>query len=115
MELTESNTKFRNIFANYEQEMQDSRNEIIEIKKSLGVFKANNERLRDENEAYKSQNAKYLKEIKEMDNKNAFDEELKNNSVIADAENAPEALGRKVINLEAKIAKLEKEYLKESD
>jgi esterase/lipase len=53
-DLKASNTKYLNMHAQYEQEMADNRNEILEIKKTLGVHRSNNERLRDENEAYKS-------------------------------------------------------------
>ena len=80
------------MFAKYEQEMQDNRNEIIEIKKTLTVHRTNNERLRDENEAYKSQNEKYLTEISAMEGKTSFDEEMKNKMAIQDCSETPEAL-----------------------
>jgi len=46
--------------------MANNHDEVTDLKKQLAVFKVNNERVREENDAYKKQNASLVTEIKEL-------------------------------------------------
>jgi len=46
--------------------MANNHDEVSELKKQLAVFKVNNERVREENDAYKKQNASLVQEVKNL-------------------------------------------------
>ena len=64
--MTEQNAKYRTMYAEHEHKMAINHEEASDLKKQVAVLKGNNERVREENEAYKQQNAKLVAELKEI-------------------------------------------------
>jgi hypothetical protein len=52
-EITEQNAKYRTMYAEHEHKMKINHSETSELKRQVAVLKGNNERVREENEAYK--------------------------------------------------------------
>jgi hypothetical protein len=77
-------------------------------------MKSNNDRVREENEAYKQQNAKLLQEIKESKTpEEEFNINQNNKNAVEDPEFSNEFLNKKVEEVQESMANAKTDYLKE--
>ena len=115
-EYMESNAKSRALWTSHEQNAADFRVEVTELKKKLEVMKGGNDRLSEENQAYKKQNAALVDQLKENQesDEQQFKIEMTNKNMVSDPDLTPRTLERRYNTLREDFAEKKKSWSREN-